>query len=130
MRLIGRDTDVFGKGSVSAGPRDTPPHKVNATVIIPLLAIKTAPTIQRRLYHHLLSRPPRRDIWAHAGNLPAELMPHNEAGRPRVRAVVKAIQVTTTDPRALHLDEHLICLRFGVRDMRQSDVSRTVKDGC
>src|SRR5512145_3431660 len=98
MGLVGWHTDVFGKGAIGAGTGNTTPYKIDTTVVIPLLTIKAGAAIQCRLYHHLLSNLPGGDLWAHGGNLPAELVPHNEAGRPGVRTVVKAVQVTTTDP--------------------------------
>jgi hypothetical protein len=130
MGLVSGHTDVFGKGTIGAGACYPASYKIDTTVVIPLLTVKAGAAVQCRLYHHLLSNLPGGDLWAHRGNLPAELVPHNEAGRPGVRTVVKAIQVTTTDPSALHLDEYFTGLRLGIGNVGQTDVTRTMKDGC
>jgi hypothetical protein len=127
--LIGWHADVFGKGTVGARASNASPDKINATVVLPLLAIKTGPAVERGLDHYLLSNLPGGDLRTKRGNLSTELVPHNKAGRPGVRAIVKAIHVAATDAGALHLDEHLTGLRFGSSDLRQPNVSWTMEDG-
>ena len=127
--LIGWHADVFGKGTVGARARNASPDKINATVVLPLLAVKTGPAVERGLDYHLLSNLPGGDVRTKRGNFSTELMPHNKARRPGVRAVVKAIHVTTADPGALHLDEHLTSLRLRRSDVGQPNVSWTMEDG-
>jgi hypothetical protein len=98
--------------------------------VVPLLAIKTGAAVERGLDHHLLSDLPRGDVWTKGGNLATELVPHNKAGRPGVRAVVKTIHVTATDPGALHFDEHLTSLRLRSSDVSQPNILWTMEDGC
>jgi hypothetical protein len=43
---------------------------------------------------------------------------------------VKTIHVTATDAGALYLDEHLTSVRLRSSDVRQPNVSWTMKDGC
>src|SRR5262249_14363521 len=112
---------------VRACPCNTATLKIDTAVVKALLAIKAGPTVERGLDHHLLADLPVRDPRPHRRNRTAELVAHDKAGWPRMGSIAKAVHITSTNARALHLDEPAARLRYRLRHGRHPHVMRSVK---
>src|SRR5687767_13979222 len=130
MELVRGDAHVVSEAAVRPGAGQPARHEVDAAVVLGAPAVEAGTAAERGLHQHLVTGARRADAGAQRDDFSAELVAHDEAGRPRVGAVEKAsVDVAAADADALDLQQDVARAgtRFGT--VGEAHVPRAVEHG-
>src|SRR5688572_1838256 len=129
MELVRGDAHVVSEAAVRPGAGQPARHEVDAAVVLGAPAVEAGTAAERGLHQHLVTGARLADAGAQRDDFSAELVAHDEAGRPRVGAVEKAVDVAAADADALDLQQDVARAgtRFGT--VGEAHVPRAVEHG-